>query len=205
MTVSRAGGSRVVSHVERELERRLVARLKAGDPAAFEAVYEAYRPQLFSFLTRLSRRRDVAEDLLHETWLRLVACASRLSDDTCLRAWLFTVGRNLHASWCRHRALDETRLVDAPACWPSPRPGESPFEAASRGETERALERSLARLSLRDREVLLLVSMGGLTPAEAAGALGLGSEALRKRLQRARERLAAGMEAEGLFERAEAG
>jgi RNA polymerase sigma factor (sigma-70 family) len=179
--------------VEQDLERRLVAGLKSGDPAAFEAVYEAYRPRLFSFLARLTRRRDVAEDLLDETWLRLVASARRLADDTCIAAWLFTVARNLHVSWCRHRGLDETRIFDASASWPSPAGGESPFDAAARNETERRLERALARLPVRDREVLLLVA-GGLGPAEAAGVLGIGAEALRKRLQRARARLAAEME-----------
>lgn len=173
-----------------------MARLKAGDTDAFEAVYEAYRARLFSFLARLSRRRDVAEDLLEETWLRLVACAPRLADDTCLAAWLFTVARNLHASWCRHRSLDDARISDAVPSWPAPPPGETPFQAAARNETERRLERALARLSLRDREVLLLVAVERLSPAEAAGSLGVPPETLRKRLQRARERLAAEMERE---------
>lgn len=182
--------------MERELERRLVARLKTGDIAAFEAAYEAYRPRLFSFLARLSRRLDVAEDLLDETWLRLVACAPRLSDDTCLAAWLFTVARNLHASWRRHRALDEDRIVDAPATWPDPAPGQPPFDAAARDETERRLERALASLALRDREVLLMMGVGGMAPEDAARALALSPQALRKRLQRARDRLSAAMDLE---------
>ena len=183
--------------MERETELRLVARIRAGDPAAFEAVHDEFRPRLFSFLVRLSRRRDVAEDLLEETWLRLVAAAPRLADDTSLAAWLFTVARNLHASWCRHRAIDETRIHDAPASWPLPSPGETPFQAAARTETERRLEGALARLPVRDREVLLLVAVDELTPTEAAASLGLTPEASRKRLQRARERLAAEMAAAG--------
>jgi RNA polymerase sigma factor (sigma-70 family) len=191
--------------VEPEIERRLVARVKAGDAAAFEAVYDAHRPRLFTFLARLSRRRDVAEDLLDEAFLRLVACAPRLREDTCLAAWLFTVARNLHASWCRHRALDGARIDEATAAWPVPAAGETPFEATARSETERRLERALARLSLDDREVLLLVAVEGLAPAEAAGALGVRPEALRKRLQRARERLAEQLEAIGGFNRLKAG
>jgi RNA polymerase sigma factor (sigma-70 family) len=183
--------------VEPEFERQIVARLKAGDASAFEVVYEAYRPRLFSFLARLSRRRDVAEDLLDETWLRLVSCSPRLSDDTCLVAWLFTVARNLHASWRRHRAIDEDRIVEAPAVWPDTAPGVSPFDAAARDETERRLDRALAGLPLRDREVLLLVTAGEMDAAGAAAALGLSLAALRKRLQRARERLASAMGLEG--------
>lgn len=180
--------------MEREIELRLVARLKAGDGAAFEAIYEAYRPRLFSFLARLSRRRDVAEDLLEETWLRLVTRAAELRDDSCVGAWLFTVARHLYLSWCRHRALDDWRLSELTPSWPAPAPGETPFEAAARSQTERRLEKALARLSTQDREVLLLVAVEGLTPAEAASALGIAAEALRKRLQRARERLASEMD-----------
>ncbi len=180
--------------VEREIELGLLARLKGGDEAAFGAIYEAFRPRLFSFLVRLSRRRDVAEDLLEETWLRLVKRAGELADDTCLGAWLFTVARNLFASWCRHRAVDADRLSELTPCWPAPRPGETPFESAARNEPERRLETGLARLTLRDREVLLLVAVEGLTPSDAAEALGIAPEALRKRLQRARERLLAEMD-----------
>ena len=164
--------------------------------AAFEAIYEAFRPRLFSFLARLSRRRDVAEDLLEETWLRLVTRAPELTDDTRLGPWLFTVARNLFASWCRHRAVDESRILDFALAWPGALPRESPFESAARGETERRLEAALARLPNRDREVLLLVAGEELSPAEAAAVLGLSPEALRKRLQRARERLAVGMQVE---------
>jgi RNA polymerase sigma-70 factor (ECF subfamily) len=191
--------------VERELEWRLVARIKAGDPAAFEAVYEAFRPRLFSFLARLTRRRDVAEDLLEDTWVRFVARRRELADDTCLAAWLFTVARNVHASWCRHRAIDADRVSELAPSWPSPRPGETPFEATARTETEQRLERALARLPVRDREVLLLVSVEGLAPSEAARALGVAPEALRKRLQRAREHLVEEMREEGGLAQVKAG
>jgi RNA polymerase sigma factor (sigma-70 family) len=175
--------------VDAETERRLVAGLKAGDPTAFEAVYEAYRPRLFGFLVRLSRRREVAEDLLEETWLRLVEHAPMLSADTCLGAWLFTVARNLHTSWCRHRAVEESRISDVTPSWPVPERGETPFQATARSETEARIEHALACLSVRDREALLLVAVEGLPPADAARILGLTPEAMRKRLQRARERL----------------
>jgi RNA polymerase sigma factor (sigma-70 family) len=191
--------------VEREIELRLVARLKAGDAAAFEAIYEAYRPRLFSFLVRLSRRRDVAEDLLEETWLRLVTRAGELRDDSCVGAWLFTVARHLFLSWCRHRALDDWRLSELTPSWPAPAAGETPFEAVARGQTERRLEIALAQLSTHDRELLLLVSVEGFTPSEAASALGLAPEALRKRLQRARDRLADAMEVAARPRHAKAG
>jgi RNA polymerase sigma factor (sigma-70 family) len=205
VTASRRGRARVVPIVERDQEIRVVAGVKAGDAAAFEAAYAEYRPRLFSFLARLSRRRDVAEDLLEETWLRFVAHARHLSDDTHLGAWLFTVARNLHVSWCRSRALDADRLTDLTPAWPDAEPGETPFEAAARSETERRLERALARLPLRDREIVLLVGLEGLSPSDVAAALGLAAPVVRKRLQRARARLASAMVAEAPLLHARAG
>ena len=191
--------------MDREIELRLVVRLKAGDPAAFEAIYEAYRPRLFGYLVRLSRRRDVAEDLLEETWLRLVTRSATLTDEARLGPWLFTVARNLYFSWRRSRAVDRTRTTDLDPAWPAPERGDSPFEAAARRELERRLEAALARLPLRDRELLLLVGVEGLTPSEAASVCGLPAVTLRARLHRAREKLAAEMDAERAVARARAG
>ena len=81
MTVSRAGCSRVMTQMDRDDERVLVARLSAGDTDAFDELYAAYRPKVFAFLLRMSRSRAVAEDLLDETWLRLVKHARDLRPD----------------------------------------------------------------------------------------------------------------------------
>jgi RNA polymerase sigma factor (sigma-70 family) len=176
--------------MDQETERALVRRLKAGDQAAFDAVYDEFRVRLYNFLARLSRRREVAEDLAEETWLRLVASTRRLDPETRLGPWLFTVARNLYCSYCRSRVLEETCGAGLPWSWLAPGREPSPFEEAAAGELERHIERALGALAPRDREVLLLVGAAGLTPSEAAAVCGVTPEALRQRLSRARERLA---------------
>lgn len=176
--------------MDRDTELSLVEGLRNGDPGAFDAVYEAYRARVFGFLVRLSRSRTVAEDLLEETWLRLVSKAHSLRADTSILPWLFTVARNLYWTYRRSCLLEETFDPAALALWPSPEASSSPFEAAAHGELQRRLERALAQLSPRHREVLLLVGLEGLTPSEAAGVCGLTPEALRQRLARARAALA---------------
>jgi DNA-directed RNA polymerase specialized sigma24 family protein len=49
-------------------EFELVGRLKRRDGDAFDEVYAAYNARLFNFLARLTRRRDVAEDLIEEVF-----------------------------------------------------------------------------------------------------------------------------------------
>jgi RNA polymerase sigma-70 factor (ECF subfamily) len=175
-------------------EAALVAGLRAGDTDAFDRVYALYRPRLFTFLLRLSRRRTVAEDLLDETWLRLVAYSHSLRPDTRLAAWLFTVARNLYWTHRRDSVTEETAAAELLTLWPARESWPSPFDQASCGELERRLERALAAQSPQHREVLLLVGYEGLTPAEAAAVCRTTPEAMRQRLARARAALAKELE-----------
>jgi len=183
--------------MDRDTELALVAGLRAGEAAAFDAVYDAYRARLYAFLARLSRRRDTAEDLVEETWLRLVASAPRLAPDTRLGPWLFTVARNLYFSACRSRLIEETFTGGLIDLWPVAGRQPSPFEAAAANELEGRLERALAAVPASAREVLLLVGVEGLTPSEAAAVCGVTPEALRQRLARARALLSRELDATG--------
>ena len=190
MTVSRLTGWRVMTSMDRDDERLLVARLRARDTGAFDEVYDAYRPRVFAFLLRMSRNRTLAEDLLDETWLRLVSHAPRLLPDTRIGPWLFTVARNMYWSYRRDALVEDTSAPELLTLWPSPAPWPSPFELAAAGELERRIELALSKLSPQYREVLLLVGHEGLTPGDAAVVCGISSEALRQRLSRARAALA---------------
>jgi RNA polymerase sigma-70 factor (ECF subfamily) len=145
---------------------------------------------VFAFLLRMTRNRALAEDLLDETWLRLVRHAARLLPDTRLGPWLFTVARNLYWSHRRDALLEESFVPELLTLWPSPAPWPSPFDLAAAGELERRVERALSTLSPQYREVLLLVRHEGLTATDAAVVCGISPEALRQRLSRARAALA---------------
>ena len=175
--------------MERDVELQIVSRLRQGDPSAFDAVYDAFHNRLYNFLARLSGSRDVAEDLLEETWLRLVTHADRLDPETRLRAWLFTVARHLHTSYRRSRRVEELHTADLPTLWPAPTP-RTPLEAAETSEAQRRLAAALASLPVHYREVLLLVGVEGLRPSEAAEVCDIRADALRQRLSRARALLA---------------
>lgn len=161
--------------MDRTTELRVVAGLRNGEAEAFDAVFEAYRSRVFTFLLRLSRHRTLAEDLLDEVWL-------------------LTVARNLYWSHRRSVILEEGEeagllgLSASPAAWPSP------FELAAAGELERRVEQALAALPPQQREILLLVAREGLTPSEAAEVCGTTPEAMRQRLARARAALSDALE-----------
>jgi RNA polymerase sigma-70 factor, ECF subfamily len=179
-----------MTDMDREFELDLVARVRAGDAAAFDRIYAEFNARLFSFLARLSRSRDMAEDLLEETWLRFVDRAPKLRPDTSLGPFLFTVARNLYVSYCRSRLMEDSQTVDMIGLWPLGTPRPSPFESTVANETSRRIEAALAELPAVYREALLLVAIEGLRPAEAAIVCGITPEAMRQRISRARATIA---------------
>jgi len=183
------------SHPVSRGEQQLVERLRRGEPEAFNEVYEAHRARMFTFLVRLSGRGDLAEDLSQELWLRLAAHAHRLAEDTRLEPWLFRVARNLFISHVRLLSLEKDRL-SAFRLLPQQKPPPSPFELVAANQAERRLERAIADLPVKYREVLLLVLVERLEPKEAAAILEVRPDALRQRLSRARAMLKDALERE---------
>jgi len=170
--------------------RDLVAALRAGEAAAFDAVYARYQARLYGFLWRLAGRRVVADDLFQETWLRLARHAPRLAPDTDLGAWLYAVGRNCYRSYRRWALLDQQRLHEY-GLWPRSGRDGAPEALAAAGEEQERLAAALQRLPLKYREALLLVGVEGFTPEQAAATLGLSAVNLRQRLSRGRALLRA--------------
>jgi RNA polymerase sigma-70 factor (ECF subfamily) len=171
--------------MEREFEAALVRRLRAGDAAAFDEVFGAYNRRLLSFLARMTKNRSAAEDLVEETWLRLVSARQDLHEDTRLGPWLFTVARNLYVSFCRSRAREHSSTPDLILLWPGGLP-QTPYEVASGNEFEQRLEEAIAALPPMYREALLLVGVEQLRAVDAAEVCGISAESLRQRLRRAR-------------------
>jgi RNA polymerase sigma-70 factor (ECF subfamily) len=178
--------------MDRDEELRLVTALRAGDETAFVPVYDAYRSRVFTFILRMVQRRAIAEELAQEVWMRLAVRAASLRDDTRLEAWLFTVARNLCASYWRTRGIEGLQDTDQDDLerLPEPARASSPDRTTEGRELRTEIEHALARVPLPYREALLLAGVHGMTPAAAAAVCGISPEAMRKRLERARDMLA---------------
>ena len=176
-------------------DRELVDRLRRGDASAFDRVYSTYHPRLFSFLLRLSGRRDTAEDLAQETWIRLAKAAPGLREDTTLAPFLFTIARNAFMSHRRWAMLDLSRIVTFGLEAMSAATSEpTPETHHERARAIALLEAALQSLPVAAREVLLLIGVEGMEQEEVARVLGLSYDTLRQRLSRARAQLAESMQ-----------
>lgn len=183
--------------------QELLGRLRRGDKDALHALYCACQPRLFSYLLRLSGRREVAQDLCSEVWCRAAGKLDTLRLDSRLLPWLFVIGRNLFISHCRWRSRDEHYLNELGRLHVGAEPPVDPPAAALRSEREAALEAALARLPGIHREAVVLVAVEGLTREEAAEVAGISVTALRQRLSRGLKTLKKILAEEGSADRGE--
>lgn len=171
-----------------------MARLRAGERAAFDQVYAGCSARLYRFVARLTRSPDLAAEIVQETWLRFAQHARGLPEGLEPAAWLYRVARNLFLSHRRRDWLADRPLPEWLGWLAGARPVDSPFEELATSELQRELERAIAQLPLPQRELFLLVAIEGLEPSEAARVLGIAPEAARQRLSRARARLSASLD-----------
>jgi RNA polymerase sigma-70 factor (ECF subfamily) len=177
----------VMSGMREASDQDLVALLRQRDARGFDLAYARYAQRIFGFLVRLTRSRATAEDLFQHTFLRLAERGPGLDPDSDLRAWLFTVARNTFHSHARALAT----VVRAQRSLSASVVGTLSESGLVFGE----LELALASLTVEDRELLLLVGVEGLSQAEVSAMLGVDAVTLRKRLSRARARLADALDA----------
>jgi len=176
-------------------DEELLSRFRDGDAGAFELLMRRHRATVFTFLARLTGERPRAEDLLQETWLRVVAAAPRWEPRARFRTWLFAVARNLATDEARRARHRRAEPLDAPPGaalslaerLPSEEPG--PERAAASAELRPRLLAALAALPVEQREVFLLREQAGVPFADIAEITGVPLPTVKSRMRYALEGL----------------
>ncbi len=155
-------------------------------PDTFERLFEEHAERLFSFLAYRTGNRALAEDLLSETFERVLG--SRRRFDPRLgseRRWLYTIALNLLRDHARRQTREERvlRHVGAGA------PAEELDVRLAAVEQRDELHRALATLSEDEREALALRFVADLKLRDVAGVLGEGESAVEGRIYRALAKL----------------
>ena len=141
------------------------------DEDAFRAFYDRTARQAWAYLFRATGDAALADDLLQETYYRLLRGRAVFDSDEHRVHYLFRIAANLLADTYRRRR-------------PEP-------DAARAIEQQTDVARALAALAPRDRDMLWLAYADGASHAEIATHLGVGRASVKAMLFRARRRLAA--------------
>jgi len=193
-----------------ESESRLVAALRAGDEQAFATLVRRHHASLKRVARAYVSTDAVAEEVVQETWLAVVAAIDRFEQRATLKTWLF----HILANQAKTRGVRERRTVpfaslagadDEPAvspdrfqregdAWPGhwatpPRPWEDPERRLQSLEARERLREAIAALPAPQQAVLTLRDVEGLEAEEVCALLDLSPGNQRVILHRARAKL----------------
>jgi RNA polymerase sigma factor (sigma-70 family) len=146
-------------------DETLFQRVRDGDIAAFDALYERHEVRLFAYLRAVSRNRQDAEELLHDAFLATLKTATGTFGEGAFRGWLYRVARNLafnkRRSAQRHdRMLASVPDADAETEETRPSVAARADAAIEKRELEVALEEAVGRLPIALVELYHLRSSG---------------------------------------------
>ncbi|PRY16365.1 RNA polymerase sigma-70 factor (ECF subfamily) [Pontibacter ummariensis] len=83
-----------------------IAALKADDMSAFENLYQAFEPKLFTFALRLVRQREEAEEIVQEVFLKVWDHRHQLNPEQNFDGYLFRIAKNIVYNKARHKAYE---------------------------------------------------------------------------------------------------
>ena len=195
-----------------DADRELLARLRAGDEAAFMTLVDRYGALMLRVALMHVRSRAVAEEVVQEAWLGVIRGLDRFEGRSSLKTWILRIVANL----ARTRAVREQRSVplsslepvgDEPAVDPDRfRPADHPMypggwsvpphawarlpeESLVADETLKLVREAIDRLPTRQQEVITLRDVEGWDSDEVCAALDLSEGNQRVLLHRARSKV----------------
>jgi RNA polymerase sigma-70 factor (ECF subfamily) len=172
------------------MEDSFRARIRAGDPDAFGALFDAHAGAIHRYACRVSGEAATSEDVVAQTFLeawRLRETVRREGES--LEPWLYGIATNVLRNTRRTARRYRTVLERLPAPEPTPDIADEPAARAGQQEELAAARAALKALRPPEREVVALCIWSGLSYAQAAEALGVPIGTVRSRLSRARARL----------------
>ncbi len=173
---------------------------KSGDARAFSTLVQRHRGPVYNFILRYVGHRQRAEDLLQETWIKVVRSSSEWQPTARFTTWVYTIARNLCVDSARKESFRKADSLDAPAGHDesdgrtvgelvADEAGQVPDRAANNARLRPLIEQALTGLPAEQREVFLLREYQGIGFKEIAEVTGVNENTVKSRMRYALEGL----------------
>jgi len=168
-------------------EQLPVAAARAGDPAAWDALFRRYQLPLYSYVQELTRHEQTSLDLVQETFIKAVRHLGSLRADAKFGGWLFRIAHQLcQQHWRKARpieSLDEVLELELAT------DTENPAEELVSAEQQGLFLAAIDSLPQEHRAVVLLHYLEDFDLAEIAAITGVPLGTVKSRLHNARQKL----------------
>jgi RNA polymerase sigma-70 factor (ECF subfamily) len=181
-----------------EADEALMVAYQQGDVRAFEILLTRHRKPIFNFVLRFVGSRELAEDLMQETFLRVIKGAEHYKRQAKFTTWLYTIARNLCVDQSRRAKHRKAQSLDAPMSKNPdsntlldvlPADGMPSDRQSINKELHGRLHHALAQLSEEQREVFLMREFLDMPFKDIADVVGVPENTVKSRMRYALEKL----------------
>ena len=182
---------------ERDVDAKLVARVQAGDKAAFDLLVLKYQRKILRLLSRMLRDQSEIEDVMQEAFIKAYRALPQFRGDSAFYTWLYRIAINTARNWM----ASQSRRPSSPSLHQSEE-GETfdeidnltdnntPESLLASREIAESVNDSIQALPEELRTAIVLREIEGLSYEEIAQAMGCPIGTVRSRIFRAREAIA---------------
>lgn len=167
---------------------------EADAHAIVRELIDAYGDDVWNYIFLMVKNKEAADDLSQEVFLAVFQSLHRFEGRSSPKTWILAIARNASVNWLKSAFVKRVVLGGIVRTGGSHRSAEQ--EALSRMGI-RAIWRSVMKLPVKLREVLVLDAHHQLTYAEIAETLGVSEGTVKSRLHRARSKMDAMLQEEG--------
>ncbi len=164
-------------------EKELIEKAIKGEESACQKIMNLYKGRIFSYVLRLVKNYDDAEEITFEAFIRCFKSLKSFDTSKSLSSYLFTIAHNLTIDFFRKQKIEYEYLDES---YSASEDFREKFEAEKR---LKELEIALGQLVPIDREIVILFHREELSYQEISYILKLPVSTIKTRLHRARKRL----------------
>ena len=162
-----------------ELEK--VTALKLGSMEAFNAIYSAYAPRLYSYCYKFSRTAEDAEEIVQDTFVKLWNGRAKMREDTNLNNLMFTISRRLVINAWRKR-MSDPRYITYLEVQEQIEDSNRTEHAVEYDDFSRRMNDMIGELPPTQRKIVRYAKMEEMPNKEIAARMGLSEQTVRNQL-----------------------
>jgi RNA polymerase sigma-70 factor (ECF subfamily) len=163
----------------------IIERLRRGDIAAFNELYERWHRRLYGFALYLSHDRHTSEDLVQTVFVAVWEQRRTINSSNGFGAYLFSIARNSFYDMLRHKVAEQayiTRLLSHTREHPNENDADTRVESA---DFDGILTTLLEKLPARRREIFLMSRQQNMSYGEIAEKLGISENTVDTQIRHA--------------------
>lgn len=177
-------------------EKKIIEKVLGGDANAFEELVLRYEKTVYNLALRMVGDRDDAFDMTQEAFIKAYGSLSSFRGDSKFSVWIYRITTNVCLDFLRSKSRKQQVSLtvsddDEDAQLDIPDPSSTPEQQLIKKISMQSVEEGLKTLPDKQRQILVMRELGGMSYAEIGAALSLEEGTVKSRIFRARKRLCA--------------